>query len=508
MPTYNMEEGSIQHGFYLSRNKVQIFGGAFANGKTTALVIKAINLCRDYPGCNGLIARETFPKLNDTVRKVFLEWCPPAWIKKRPTDSDNTCYLTNGSTVNFRYIAQRGKTREDGSTTSNLLSATYDWAMVDQVEDPGIQYKDFLDLLGRLRGNTPYKPPKGVEEDLTMPTSGPRWLILTSNPTHNWFYKQIVQPLTLWNTKGIKSEGLLLGPDGTPIIDLFEGSTYTNAANLDPDYIMSLETAYKGQMRDRYLLGKWAAFEGLVHPDFDDARHVLSRSEMEAHMMYCLGKGVKLEVIEGYDFGLTSPSCYLFGFVDHYGRVFVIDGYYEPNFHYEAQPDKIHEIRQKYQPYLEAVESIIADPAIFKKTNVGRQKNVSESVEKLLRDSASDFMNIHFRAGGNEILGGLGKVNSYLAGRRDMPHPVSGDKPGPLIFFCDELEFIRDEVYSYYWRRNPQGVFLDEPVDVNDHAMNTIKYMLSKRPSPAELTPPPETVIQPYLLWQEEREAV
>ena len=72
MPNYRLEQGSIQWQFNRSRAKMQIMGGAFGNGKTTALVIKALQLVKDYPGCNGLLARETYPKLNDTLRKEFL----------------------------------------------------------------------------------------------------------------------------------------------------------------------------------------------------------------------------------------------------------------------------------------------------------------------------------------------------------------------------------------------------------------------------------------------------
>jgi hypothetical protein len=174
---YKLRKGTIQWDFDQSRNKIQFFGGGFANGKTTALVIKALKLCVEYPGSNGLLGRSTYPKLNDTLRKVFFLWCPPDWIKKMPTQDDNTCYLKNGTIINFRYISQRGKQNVDGSTTSNLLSATYDWIGIDQIEDPEIVHKDLLDLMGRLRGQTPYRP-EG-REDESMPDSGPRWLMLT-----------------------------------------------------------------------------------------------------------------------------------------------------------------------------------------------------------------------------------------------------------------------------------------------------------------------------------------
>lgn len=509
MPNYKLRrydnEGNEtpQYGFHMSRNAIQIFGGAFANGKTTALVIKALKLAQCYPGSNGLLARETYPKLNDTLRKVFLEWCPDAWIRRRPTQEDNSCYLHNGTVVNFRYVAQRGKAREDGSTTSNLLSATYDWIGVDQVEDPGITHKDFLDLLGRLRGNTSYKPPLDEEEDETMPLNGPQWLMLTSNPSANWFYKEVVQPVIVWRDKGQKVEKLLVdGQTGVPIVDLFEGSTYSNAENLDPRYLRNLEAAYRGQMRERYLLGKWAAFEGLVHPDFSMDSNVITRMEMETHLINCLGRHINLTALEGYDFGMVSPSCYLLAFTDDYGRVFVLDGYYKPEFHYMLQPDEIRRIRNKYAGQLMITEPIYADPAIFRKQNVGSFKHVATSIRDLFAEQG-----IEMRPGGNDVLPGIAKVNSYITGRMDIPHAITGEKPGPMLYVCDDLEFFQEEIFSYYWKRNPQGTFVDEPIDNNDHAMNTIKYMLSKLPDPSEVVIPVDKLPPQWLYWHEVEES-
>ena len=119
MREYKIDAGSIHERFLHSIAKIQIFGGGFGNGKTAASCVKAIQIIRDYPGANGLIARATFPKLNDTIRKEFKSWCPPSMIRSFPEskNSDNTAKFINGSEINFRYIAQQGKTAE--STTSN-----------------------------------------------------------------------------------------------------------------------------------------------------------------------------------------------------------------------------------------------------------------------------------------------------------------------------------------------------------------------------------------------------
>ena len=153
MANYRVIEDSLQERYLNSRAKIQAYCGGFANGKTSANCIKALNIAKDYPGSNGCIARATYPKLEDTIKKEFLKWCPKGWIKAK-NKKENTITLTNDSVINFRYIQQQGKNEE--SSTSNLLSANFDWIIVDQIEDPEIEYKDFLDLLGRLRGNTRY----------------------------------------------------------------------------------------------------------------------------------------------------------------------------------------------------------------------------------------------------------------------------------------------------------------------------------------------------------------
>ena len=73
MPTFRLSRDSLQDKFFASKSKVQIFAGGFANGKTAAVCIKCIKIAKDYPGANILMARSTYPKLNDTLRKEFLK---------------------------------------------------------------------------------------------------------------------------------------------------------------------------------------------------------------------------------------------------------------------------------------------------------------------------------------------------------------------------------------------------------------------------------------------------
>lgn len=496
MPVYKLKEGSTQWKFHQSVAPIQIFGGAFANGKSTALIAKAIRLIESYPGSTGLMARATYPKLDGTLRKDFLRWCPANWIKRAPTKDDNTAIMKNGTTVQFRYIAQRGKNAEDGSTTSNLLSATYDWIIVDQIEDPEIQYKDFLDLLGRMRGQTPYRP-KG-EEDPRMPSTGPRFFMIGLNPSQNWTYREVIQPVIMFRDKGIRSDKLIVDPDTkVPMVELFESDTYANADNLPADYLRVLEATYRGQMRDRYLLGKWAAFEGLVYPAFDSNKHFLTRKQANDYLLDCKRRHVRLEVLEGYDYGQVSPTCYLFSFVDDYGRVIVLDGFHKPEFPYDLHAGAIKEIRARYAGMLDVKDPIQADPAIFRRQVIAKQ-DTGQTLARLLSD-----MGLKLRPGQNDMLPGIAKVGGYLNDKPGVKHLVTEEEPSPLLYFVDDLAFIQEEFGSYYWKRNPQGNHIDEPVDHNDHSPDTVKYMLSRLPEPSKIILPSHRVVPKWKFWYE-----
>lgn len=511
MPDYIIKRGSLHEQFQQSRAKIQIFGGGFGNGKTAAGVVKALRLADGYPKSNGLIARSTYPKLNDTIRKEFLKWCPKEWIKSFPmsVNASNTCTTMKGSEINFRYIAQQGKTEEQ--TTSNLLSATYDWILVDQMEDPEISYKDFLDLLGRLRGNATYKG-----DDPTMPRTGPRWMLILCNPTRNWLYQKIVKPYHDYVNNGTIAEDLLVlrTMDGEVIRDdlgnprllmeVFEGPTHINAHNLGEDFIQLLESSYKGQMRDRFLLGKWAAYEGLIYKEWNDQVHYIPQSEMYRYLLNQIEEHNYVPTfVEGYDFGLSSPSCYLLGIVDMFGNVLNVDGYYKSEYNLNDQAKRIKEIRTRwsFDGRFDIDTWIKADPDIFRRKSAGG-KIVGKSVAELFGEEDSS---LRFTRGNNDVKNGIAKVQQYVNAHPGHKHPITGDTPAPYIYFATELSFVGDEMGGYFWRKNDKGAYEDEPVShASDHSLDTVKYQLSDRPSIGNIVVAKKKQIPAYLFWHEQ----
>lgn len=489
---YKLVEDGLQFRFQQSRAKIQMFGGGFGNGKTTSGVIKALKLAKDYPKSNGLIARSTYPKLNDTVKKEFIKWCPASWIKRNSL-SDNVVELTNGSVINFRYIAQQGKSNE--SSTSNLLSATYDWILVDQVEDPEIQYKDYLDLLGRLRGNARY-----AGDDPTMPATGPRWMMLLCNPTRNWVYKKLVKPLHD-HKNGVRNPDLTVDKDDKPIIELFEGSTYENRDNLPADFIETLEAEYKGQMRKRFLLGEWGGFEGLVYPQYDQVVHMLDAELMLNYYERQLFDGFEPTILEAYDHGIAKPACYLLAFVDAFGNVFVINGFHQAECSVDTLSNMIKQQRRNMHNMFGKMlddNKILADPAVFRRTS-GDKKTVGVSVSGMFKENGISMMRAN-----NDIISGIAKVQGYLTVDNTHRHPILLTQGSPRIFFSNDLQFMDAEIVDYYWKKDQQGEYDDIPMDRNDHAMDTLKYLLSHRPRVAMYARRPPKLPAIATKWREQ----
>lgn len=491
---YRIVKGSVTERIHASRAKVRLLAGGFGNGKTTAACIIALQIAKDYPGANICLARATYPKLNSTLRREFFKWMPAHW-KASFDKRDNDLLLKNGTTVNFRYVSQQGKHAED--TTSNLLSANYDFIVVDQCEDPEITHKDLLDLLGRLRGNTEYQG-----NDPTMPRTGPRMLVLTCNPTRNWVYRKLAKP---WHDlqKGVVNLDLMCLREGgqygsgkikldehgkpMPIIEVFESSTYDNADNLESDYIQTLEAAYSGEMRDRFLMGKWVAYEGLIYPKFDIATHVLAHEVIVKYYNQLRREHTVPHIREGYDDGIAVQSCYIFAFEDAHGNVMFMDGIYKAGASPEEIADGIHSIRTTYsaQPQPFEDELIVhADPAIFRRTRGGKAV-IGQTVAEIY-----DAQGIRMRRGNNDVMNGIIKMRAYVEPLKFHRHPITGNYGAPRLFISDKLAWFADEISGYFWKKDTSGQPLDEPRDGNDHAMDTSRYILTEAPTlPAVVLP-------------------
>jgi hypothetical protein len=477
---YKLISGSAVDKFHQSRAKVRMYAGGFANGKTTGISIEALKILKQYPGVSALFARNTFANLERTLGREFFNWCPASWIKSGTLRSGSV-RLVNGSTVDFSHLSQN--TGSDGTGSSNLLSANYGLIVVDQIEDPDITEKDFDDMLGRLRQQV-----ERADDDATMPASGPRMMLLAANPSLGWVYHKLVKPYHDFLAGRFNSD-LLCERDPTttlpvldetgkpiPLIEIFEASTYDNAQNLPADYIAALEAKYTGKMRDRYLLGKWVAFDGVVYQDYDASVHRVSDRHLQAHLSSLRDSGEQFNVVEAYDLGLTVPSCYLYALVDSAQNVYITDGFYKAPFDLQEQVRAMSEIRGAHN-----TDEINADPAIFRKNSV--VNGVPIAPAQLFAEKG-----IRMRRAPNERMSGIVNVMQYLRMQKTVVNPFTGELGAPKLYFSDKLSFLHDEFNTYRWRKDRNDASTDTTVDKDDHAMDTLRYMLGGQVSPGRRT--------------------
>jgi len=277
------------------------------------------------------------------------------------------------------------------------------------------------------------------------------------------------------------------------MIELFEAPTHANYRNLSQKYITTLESTYQGQMYDRYLMGEWASYEGLIYPQWSDMHHVIPHNDMLNYLDdLTTYRRYTPKWVEGYDFGIASPSCYLLGFVDPEHKLHIVDGFHRKEFDIKDQAKEIIRIRAHYGV---PDDYIYADPSIFR-----RFRASASTVGKSTPDMLWDHGKIRLRRGNNDILNGIIKVQSYLTVQKSMRNPYNGDTTAPMLYTSDKLAFIADEMSGYMWKRDPHDVPLDEPVDKNDHAMDTIKYMLSDAPEVGDIIRQIEEIPE-FLKW-------
>lgn len=453
--------------FYECRDSIAGFTGGFGNGKTAVLGLAAITVASQYEGARVLVGRATRPKLEDSTKKELLKWVPPDWIARWPSEKRNDLQFKHtGSTIEFRHVRQEGKGK--GEEQSNLLSATYDMVCLDQLDDPEFSFKDFADLIGRLRGTARY-----IGDDPTMPAFGPQYLRFTANPTRNWLFREVVGPYFTYQKSGLITPKLLINKrTKQPIVHIYNAPSKANQRHTGEQYVERMEAVFRGTMGARYISGDWSAYEGLVYPEFNESVHVVDHARLVGYIENGLASD-QLGVVEGYDFGQVSPSCYLLAFFNELGDIFIVDGFYEAQMQVPKQAKRIKEIRNKWR--IVPTDRIYADPDLFKSKHATATK-VGESISQLFADAGIDL-----QRGASAIDAGIEKVSTYLVVDDMHRHPITSNYGAPRLFVSSTLDFWNNEIVDYYWNRNIAGENVDKPRDTNDHAMDATKYLLTKR---------------------------
>ncbi len=210
---------------------------------------------------------------------------------------------------------------------------------------------------------------------------------------------------------------------------VFKAATKENPY-LSPDFVSSLERSYTGNFARQELYGEFVAFEGLVYPMFDRSVHVKEQDAAQYPTRWL-----------GNDEGYTNPSVILDVGMDNDGRLHVFREWYR---------------RGQLQ------DTVVAVNAEWYNDIHPQGVVVDSSAAGLI--AALQAANVSAFGHKGRVQDGIAKVQNLLA--------VAGDGKTRLTIDPSCVQTIA-EFESYCWKEGR-----DEPDKQNDHAMDTIRYIV------------------------------
>lgn len=204
--------------------------GGFGSGKSLALYIKLILLCKCFPGNRVLLGRKTLSDIDRAVLPELFDLMPPTWYEHRV--KDGLINFTNGSQIILFGLdaMQTGGIADIKKAEQKLKSLNLGAYFIDQLEE--VEYKVFEVLNSRLRRtDVPFRQGN-----------------MDSNPANFWAYHQFKRAQK-WN-----GEGWVDDPQTTS--RLYETSMLFNP-HLPGDYIRKQLSMGEDYVK-RFVLGEWS----------------------------------------------------------------------------------------------------------------------------------------------------------------------------------------------------------------------------------------------------------
>ena len=259
-------------GFIRTDNQINEFNyfGGIGSGKSRIVMTCIDQICRKYPNTHGVLIRNTYPELNDSVvpqyNTYFQQW------RYRYLQSDRTCEYVNGSRLDFRAFDKDTK----------ILSNEYDFIAFCQLEE--IPEELFLQALGRNR-----RKAGGLPKNIVL---------AEGNPAAGWVKTRLKDnPLP-------------------PEILLIEAKTRDNPY-LPPEYEVNLRKNYPAFWIARYLDGEWTNLDEAVFSEFHEHEHIIDPVDPKFFEL--------LKKRAGLDYGWVNPTAIVWGYVDYDGNLTIFD---------------------------------------------------------------------------------------------------------------------------------------------------------------------------------------
>lgn len=209
----------------------------------------------------------------------------------------------------------------------------------------------------------------------------------------------------------------------------------TDNPSLSPKTLSMYQTMYSGVFYDRYVRGLWVAADGRVYPMFSQDLHVLKAPANTQGDFYVSA-----------DYGIQNPTVFLLWQKEADTKRWVcLREYYYSGRDEKHQPT-VGFLVDGLETMLNGIvpKQVILDPSAAALKTELRQRGY------------------HTRNGDNDVLVGISDVCSLL-------------QKG-LLAFAPECENCIAEFEEYLWDSKAADVGEDQPLKVNDHCQDAIRY--------------------------------
>jgi len=409
--------------------KYVLYCGGVGSGKTLIGCITMLTMAIMHPG-DYLVCRQFLPELKITTLKTFLEICPKELISEyRVADGIIRVKATGGKVSNiiFRQLEEPDKLR------SLNLSGFY----ID--ESSQVSEAAFMLLQGRLRG------------------PGLRKGFLTTNPNgHDWQYQWFVKQ-DMFNSEKAKLSYRLIRAPSTENIHLPDG------------YVESMLQSWSPERIKREIEGSFDSFEGMVYHEFRRDVHVIQPFQIPSDWTRVIG----------IDHGYRNPSAWIWGAVDYDDNLYIYREFYEREW-------LIEEIckgnKKKNLPGVlqlcrgEKITQARIDPSVRAVRGATGHSDWDIYLDNLPKDFPLMMAN-------NDKASGIDRVKSYLK--------INPNTNKPRLFIFNTCVNLLDEISKYRYKELSHSQAgktneKEEPLKVDDHAMDALRYLVMSRPAPPD----------------------
>ncbi len=215
--------------------------------------------------------------------------------------------------------------------------------------------------------------------------------------------------------------------DDDPTREVIETNSFENHF-LPIDYIEWLKSL-TGADYDRYALGKWVGYEGMVWNHWDRNIHFVHRAGPWKHVIVC------------FDEGFVHPAAIVVIGFDSDGRAHIIESWRESG----VLPDEfVAEVKSRYIKH--------------KAQKVWGSPEAAALIEQLIRE------NVSAEGANHDVLPGIRTVAQALAIQKDKR---------PRLTVEPTCTDVAEEIEGYCWLKNK-----DKPQKINDDLWEAIRYGL------------------------------